>query len=213
MINVNNCVPAIYYNTSRDFQLLGQIYEIVFNYIKTNTDVLYNNPLSDNSDKQLIDLMTYTLGFKPKHKYNTEQLVAVCSSLMTIFRNKGNTNSINYILKAIAKAEHVEDSPYLTFSPDYSMLNIFIPSQLTDIVLLNDLLDYVLPAGMTCTIYKETLTTASAQDRFISEDNVEGPKTDLNINYSIVNSDNNATPSSFAKGAIDNINVIGDISI
>ena len=41
MIRIKDQIPSIYYDASRDFQVLGHLYEVVLNYVKTNADMLY----------------------------------------------------------------------------------------------------------------------------------------------------------------------------
>lgn len=156
MIKLQNYTPEVYYKESRDFQFIGRLYDLIFNSVKTNSDQLYNLPLSDNSNEEWIDLMALTLGFKPRHNYNVKQLVAVCNILPTILRNKGTLRAIELIGNAILKSEGVKDSIYVSLSSiDSTRLQIGLPTLLEDITLLQDLLDYVLPAGMTCEIITE----------------------------------------------------------
>ena len=68
MIKLQDYTPEVYYRESRDFQFIGRLYDLVLNYVKTNADLIYSLPLSDNSDNQFIDLMAMTLGFHAKHK-------------------------------------------------------------------------------------------------------------------------------------------------
>ena len=87
MIKLQDYTPDVYYNESRDFQFIGRLYDIVLNYVKTNADLLYDLPLSDNSDSQFIELLAFTLGFQPKHKYTAKHLRAICSVFSDILRN------------------------------------------------------------------------------------------------------------------------------
>ena len=61
MIKLQDYTPEVYYRESRDFQFIGRLYDLVLNYVKTNADLIYSLPLSDNSDNQFIDLMAMTL--------------------------------------------------------------------------------------------------------------------------------------------------------
>ena len=56
MIRMQDYTPEVYYRKSRDFQFIGRLYDLVFNYMKTNADLVYNVPFSDCSDDQLIEL-------------------------------------------------------------------------------------------------------------------------------------------------------------
>ena len=64
MINLKNQVPGIYYDASRDFQVLGHLYEVVLNYVKTNADMMYLLPNDVEADTRAIELLATTLGFK-----------------------------------------------------------------------------------------------------------------------------------------------------
>ena len=160
MVNLKaeHCTPSIYYQMSRDFQLLGRLYDVVLHSVKTDVDLLYNLPLSFNSNLDSIDLLAMTLGFIPKHKYNAKQLKAVCSVLPLIFKNKGSLQAIIVLVNTILHAEgiketvecfektHIDDTTGKTVS-DHTIL-IAIPDKLQDLSLINDLLDYILPVGI-----------------------------------------------------------------
>jgi hypothetical protein len=211
MIITQKLVPSVYYDKSRDFQLIGRIYDIVFNYLKANIDTLYNNPLSNNSDKQLIDLLTYTLGFKAKHKYNTNQLMAVCSSLMLIMRNKGNLKSIDYTLQALLKSEGITDTG--NFNISNNKLTIYCSAKLSDTILLSDMLDYILPAGMTYNIVKQIQLNENSTDyALINKDASSHLEVDQagNDSNSVVPTYSTSTSTESAiKGRIDNTIVVG----
>ena len=158
MIKTQNLVPEVYYNRSRDFQLLGRIYDIIFNYLKTNIDTINNAPYSEDLDDKLVSLVSTTLGFKQTHEYNTEQLKALCSTFVKVLRNKGNLNSIQYLLNLLANVEANTDTYYWSVSEDNPyLLNIYLPLSLTDTSLFEDMLTYVLPAGMSYRIIKQLL--------------------------------------------------------
>ena len=152
------CTPSIYYKMSRDFQLLGRLYDVVLHSVKTDVDLLYNLPISFNSNLDSIDLLAMTLGFVPKHRYNAKQLKAVCSVLPLIFKNKGSLQAIIVLVNAILHAEGIKetiecfekthtDAATGKIVSDHTIL-IAIPDKLQDLSLINDLLDYILPAGI-----------------------------------------------------------------
>ena len=162
MINVKKLVPEVYFNRSRDFQLLCRIYEIVFNYLKTNQDTIYNNPLNDFSDSKLLDLLCITLGFEPKHEYNAAQLRGLCSVFIEAIRNKGSLTSINLILNMISNVEETEFNCYSEInSLNPYVLDVYIPLEVKDIKLIEDVLDYILPAGMSYTLIRQQVIKGS----------------------------------------------------
>ena len=158
MIIVKNLVPEIYYSKSRDFQAIGRVFEVLYNYAKTNADILLN--VDENI--KMLELLAKTLGFNTKHNYNTEDLIALCSTFITIIRNKGSKESVEMAIRAMLKAQHIEKEFYVedAYESIYEegqvvgrrrlyQLNIHIPKELDDLILLEDLFDYILATGFT----------------------------------------------------------------
>ena len=157
MIKLQNLTPEVYYKESRDFQLLGRLFDLVLNAVKTDADLLYNLPLSTNSDEKLLELLAFTLGFKPKHQYNARNLKAVCSVFSEILRNKGSIKAIKIACEALFNSMDISQQLDYDFTKgkDNTELNLYIAQDFGDITLLNDLLSYILPAGMSCNIIRE----------------------------------------------------------
>lgn len=174
MIKVKNLVPEVYYNHSRDFQLLGRLNEIVFNYLKTNVDSIYNIPLSQTSNNDLLELMSLTLGFKSKHNYPINQLRAICESFSEILKNKGNILSIQYTLNAMLRAEHIAEKAELIPNEDKHLIEIYIPASLKDINLFKDILEYILPAGFLCVISRHSLQELVLENINTTRDEIIG---------------------------------------
>ena len=154
MIKLQDLTPAIYYNQSRDFQFIGRLYDIILNWVKTDVDTIYALPIGVNVDERLLNLLALTLGFQSKHHYNTKHLKAVCSVLPYIMRNKGSLNSIETVISAILNAEGILEEFSCTLQTN-NLLEIQLPPKLADTTLLNDLLWYIVPAGLSCAITKE----------------------------------------------------------
>ena len=157
MIKLQNYTPEIYYKESRDFQLLGRLFDLVLNAVKTDIDLIYNIPLTDNSDEKLLELMALTLGFKPKHHYSAKQLKAVCSVFSEIIRNKGSIKALKIACEALFSAMDIAQAIDYDFAEnaDKTELNLYVSSEFGDITILNDLITYILPAGMSCNIIRE----------------------------------------------------------
>lgn len=180
MIQLQNYTPEVYYNESRDFQFLGRLFDVVLNSIKTNADLIYALPISTNSDDQLVDLVSLTLGFKSKHNYNVQQLVALCNSFANIIREKGSIASIINAANALLNAEGISELPSYEFAKladneeeyDYTKLIVFLPQELTDINLFKDLLLYILPAGVSCTLSREFKLNKTAETYVATSDKI-----------------------------------------
>ena len=178
MIKLQNLTPEVYYKESRDFQLLGRLFDLVLNAVKTDTDLLYNLPLSTNSDEKLLELLALTLGFKPKHQYNAKNLKAVCSVFSEILRNKGSIKAIKIACEALFNSMDISQQLDYDFTKgkDNTELNLYIAKDFGDITLLNDLLSYILPAGMSCNIIREFHVLTDSNTNIGISDNVTKTK-------------------------------------
>ena len=162
MIKLQDLTPAVYYNQSRDFQFIGRLYDLVLNYSKTNAANLYNLPIGKNMDEQLLNLLALTLGFKPTKNYNSKQLRAICSVLPTILRHKGSIQALVPAINALLAAEGVSQPLDYTVNPKRG-ITLYVAQELDDLSLFTDLLDYLLPAGLSCNVVKESQAIHTAQ--------------------------------------------------
>jgi hypothetical protein len=172
MIKIQDLTPTIYYNHSRDFQLMGRLYELVLNYSKTNAANLYNLPVGKNMDEQLLKLLALTLGFTPKKNYNSKQLRAICSVLPIILQHKGSIQALVLATDALLAAEGVKQPLDYTLIPKQRLV-LYVAQELEDLSLLTDLLDYLLPAGLSCYIVKETQLVTGIETAFGVTDTVK----------------------------------------
>jgi hypothetical protein len=171
MIKIQDSVPSIYYNSSRDFQLLGHLFDLVLNSTKTEADLLFNLPLSTNSDDQLLDLMTFTLGLRlNKAKYTSRQLRAICSVAPRMMRLKGSQKAVELLCTALMRADSAEGNFSLVLNEGQTELTVYITSYATCRDALQEVLPYILPAGMVFKIKESsgltynTITSLSLSD-------------------------------------------------
>ena len=151
---VSNLIPEIYYKESRDFAYVGRLVEIIFNYMKTGADSVSARYDNVESEGTIVNLLVDTLGFDLKHEYLDRDLVYIASTLIYLLRNKGTSFSIDLAVRLMLNSQKVTDVSefeFCSFDSKLQELTIRIPDNLTDLVLLEDLLDYILPAGV---IYK-----------------------------------------------------------
>ena len=153
LIKFQDLTPEVYYKRSRDFQYIGRLFDLVLNNAKMNTDIISSLPLNPDMDPRLLDLLALTLGFKSKHEYNTKQLAALCSIFPFVLRNKGSKLAIEMACNALLNAEGITKGASIEVSNQ--TISIFLPSELSDLNLLKDLLNYILPAGMSCSLIQE----------------------------------------------------------
>lgn len=156
-MKVNKLVPEVYYRESRDFAYVGRLFELIFNYMKTGSGCVNASNFNTNIDSNVIDLVADTVGFTSKHKYSDENLLAIAGSFQKLLRMKGSMEAIKLAIVLLMTAQGIKlDTKAVELceidEDDSWHLNINIPAQLSDSVLLEDLFAYILPAGMTYTI-------------------------------------------------------------
>ncbi len=163
MIKLQNYTPEVYYQQSRDFQYLGRLYDVVLNGVKTNADMIYDIPSSDAAGSKMIDLLALTLGFKSKHSYSVNQLAGICSIFPTILRYKGTKYAIDCVVRTLLSVEGIVKNYSIEKDVEDSFKwYVIVPLELSDINLLRDLLDYIIPAGISCEVTRATTETLDA---------------------------------------------------
>ena len=184
MIKTSLYTPEYYNTNSRDFQLFGYLYDSIFNYAKTNASMIYNIPLSKDIDRSLLDLTIRTLGFEPKHEYSLNTLYALCWSFKDIMKVKGTKKAIEMLIQMLLKAQnyYLSEKDRETYSVDIHpnlseiktgniaeyTVNIKIPDRLRDRILIDDMLDYILPAGFTYSInLVSSIQAKQVEDKYI----------------------------------------------
>lgn len=202
MIKFKDQVPTIYTRASRDFQYLSWLIDVVLNSVKHNVDSLYDLP-NNQADPKLTELLAMTLGFKVKRNYNQKQLSALVAALPKILKYKGTETAIIYAGNALIAASGATGSFQCKIVE--GELQVTLPEDLVDIALFNDLLPYILPAGMsrrvirtnditkgitTKLIYSDTATTDFVNDLTFVEETQQ--TTGLSTMFDITTA-NNAT--------------------
>ena len=184
LIKFQDLTPEVYYKRSRDFQYIGRLFDLVLNNAKMNTDIISSLPLNPDMDPKLLDLLALTLGFKSKHEYNTKQLAALCSIFPFVLRNKGSKLAIETACNALLNAEGITKEALIEVKNQ--TVSIFLPSELSDLNLLKDLLNYILPAGMSCSLVQEatlvppsSTTLVNYQDYVVNYTNTSKESKDL----------------------------------
>lgn len=161
MINFINQVPSVYPNASRDFQYLSWLINIVLNNVKHNIDDLYELP-DTGSDPKLTELLAMTLGFKVKRNYDRKQLTALVAILPSVLKYKGTEKAIKMAAEALVMASgSLGDTSTKVVG---AQVEVVLPKDLADTTLFLDLLDYILPAGMTCRIIRKTEEKKTVSD-------------------------------------------------
>lgn len=174
MIDFIKQTPDIY-SSSRDFQVLARLYTILFNSCRAYIDGLDN--LTGNHLDNLSELEVRNRNFIPKRAWDNETLAAASECFNYIMRAKGTKTAIEQCIYLLLRMNNLSaDNMVITtkeifdycynnldwsnFTSDrYTSSNyyyIIIPKSLSTVGVIQDLLDYVLPIGVSYRVIEFT---------------------------------------------------------
>ena len=218
MINVEHIVPEVYSKESRDFQLFERTYNLLFNYIKTNVDLMENFPINNNTDSRLIELLCRTLGFENKVNYRNDDLNSLCSIFIDIIKNKGTLGAIKTLVRTILNIEGIKatniNEPKYRIVPDEEIIvnntrlktvGIYISEIASnpELKLLEDVLDYIMPAGMLYNIYNTSVINDEEIHYLIVDESYKINSISVSSNTKLYMSDNLTDDSALRNKKMD----------
>lgn len=179
MFRTQNNVPQYYIDKSRDFQLIGRLLDLIVNDIKFDIDSICNilDPLEARDN--LLVLLAERVGYFPEFEINSEVLRYVISAFPYIMKKKGSIRSFEEAANAVLKAEShaeaarsveiivIQKQPNLAYkntvdsdgntkvkydpNEEY-IVQIILPTKVKHLKVLEDILTYIIPAGMMYSI-------------------------------------------------------------
>lgn len=153
MIDIVKQTPQEYSSQSRDYQVIARLYTALFNYVKTYID---NMSIWDtNIDNRLTMLRAKTLNFEPDHSWDLDDLEAVTACFKYLMRNKGTVKALEYCVDILMRIENVvgESIDNVVVMNNYNV-TIRVPEDLFTLGIMEDLVKYLLPSGLTYNIIK-----------------------------------------------------------
>lgn len=145
MINAIEMTPTILSDNSRDYQLLARLYTMAFNYPKAAIDSA--KIWEPDIDDRLSILRAYTLNFIPKHEWDPKILKDITCCFKYLIRYKGSKKALEECIKLFAKASGIDGNSWRVEITDEQKVIIYMTQQQASLANINDLLDYILPAG------------------------------------------------------------------
>lgn len=157
MIRLQNKVPPVYVEKSRDFQLLCRAYDIAFNAIKFDIDTTKKLTDTHLCRSNMLSLLQTKLGFFTDKSFDYVELRSMLEAFPSIMKYKGSLKAIKqaiYVflriknIKSIVEVENVLEEKVIngvTIKP-YTIV-ISLNSSLKDTSILEELFKYILPTG------------------------------------------------------------------
>lgn len=153
MINIVKQTPWEYSSQSRDYQVIARLYTALFNYVKMHIDNM--SVWDTNIDNKLTMLRAKTLNFEPDHSWDLDDLEAVTTCFKYLMRNKGTVKALEYCVDILMRIENIvgESLDEVVTMSNYNV-TIRVPENLFTLGIIEDLVKYLLPSGLTYNIVK-----------------------------------------------------------
>lgn len=164
MINTIKMTPKALSDDSRDYQLLARLYTFAFNYSKMSIDA--SKVWEPNIDERLALLRAYTLNFIPKHEWQPDILKSVTTSFKHLMKYKGSKYALEECIKLFARVSGINTDAWKVEITDDMKVLIYMTQQQATQANINDLLDYILPAGITYRVIEYNAIEESPFDKF-----------------------------------------------
>ena len=109
MFRLQNNVPEVYVQESRDFQLFCRLYDSVFGGLKYDTDSLLRSIETSKCPEQLFELLKLKVGLFTNLPLTNDQLRLLLIAYPTLIRYKGTKKGLDfcaYLIQRMTKTLH-----------------------------------------------------------------------------------------------------------
>lgn len=146
LYRLQNEVPSVYVNKSRDFQLFCRLYDCVNNGVKFDIDsmIYLYDPMRTNN--RILTLLAGKCGFFPKRDLNDNMLRYIISAFPYLIKYKGSRRGIEAAIATVLKADNIYANYSVVIDNDSHSIDILVDEEF-DRVALTELLNYILPVG------------------------------------------------------------------
>ena len=149
VFRLQNNVPDVYVDQSRDFQLFCRLYDSVFNGVKFSIDSIKRATKTTECDSSLLELLQTKLGLFNSSKVDHDELRCLLAVFPTLMRYKGSRKAIDYVLTLYT---HLTNSIVGTYNANFlkeHRLVLTFDAPLRNDTILLEILQYILPTGYT----------------------------------------------------------------
>lgn len=182
MFRLQNNVPEVYVQSSRDFQLLCRLYDAVFQGVRYSIDSLKYASNTKECNKELLPLLATKLGFFTQLNLSEDEFKSLLQVFPIIIRHKGSVRGINEIITLFQRISKDMTAAAKwninTVNKDDRVIQIIFSSSNVNEKLLLELLQYVLPAGYSVTVDIATEIATSRDSIALTSDQIKATLSD-----------------------------------
>lgn len=143
MFRVEQNVPDVYINESRDFQLISRLYDLAFQDVRQSTDSLDHITATMQCRENLLPLLATKLGFFEELNLPEDIYRKVLSAFPTIIKYKGSKYAILLIVNLF---ERISNTNIIVHMYEDNAIIVF-QTYSSSSELLMSLIEYIRPAG------------------------------------------------------------------
>lgn len=147
-------VPPVYPEGSRDFQLLCNLFDLVYGSTKFNIDTIRLLSDTQHCRSSLLTLLQHKLGLYMSTKLDDDSARTLLKCFPYVVRKKGSVEGITEMLSLFLSITHRGDKPtvYISNRNDLSGSSFIVevaPVSISgnNMSLLSEMLSYVIPTG------------------------------------------------------------------
>ena len=149
-------VPDIYVEMSRDFQLLCRVYNILVNSNIITQSKIRQQLNIEQIDDKLLKLLAGRLGFNSDNYIPTEVMRSILLQFPFMIKNKGTKVGIEQAIKSVIKQTSKVNSVYVSdITIATGEIKVIVESDdasAVDMSYLSNVLKYVVPVGYTVNV-------------------------------------------------------------
>ena len=192
MFRIQDMVPEVYPDQSRDFQMFCRAYDVAFNGVKQAIDSMNYLSSTQLCDSSVLQLLQSKLGFFTSIAATDDDMRCVLQAFPHIIKYKGSKKAIEYIVNLYSRLVAATDiSIDITEKGRVIELSSNTPIKKTE--LLVALLKYIIPTGYTVDYYitsivdrSTNLRTQGNLDYFVYDTNSDSGDTNIRYNAKVV---------------------------
>lgn len=156
LLKTKNLTPAVYSKESRDFQLIGNVYDTAFALSRAGIDAMPNAALNTHTDKRFATLLCRTLGFFPRRDYSADVLLAVAGIFKDLMKNKGTIKALEKLVLTLDKIHGSSSIKGIVQEKvdGNTVISLYVSNTIEYIDIIEELLHYIVPTGILVNIYK-----------------------------------------------------------
>lgn len=220
MFRIQDMVPEVYPDQSRDFQMFCRAYDVAFNGVKQAIDSMNNLSSTQLCDSSVLELLQSKLGFFSSIAATDSDMRYVLQAFPHIMKYKGSKKAVEYIVNLYSRLVSATDISIDIREARVIELSSNTPIKKTD--LLVALLKYIIPTGYTVDYYitsivdKTTnISTQSKLDYYVY-DTITGDDGQKSVRYNakvVIHEDLQSTESTEYPESRELSNIVNIVNV